>query len=629
MTTLMRQLLDQREADPVWLVPTQPTSVEYITTNEAANRALVEIMALDVFGFDSETTGLDPTMGARMRLAQFAAEDGRVWVFDLWRVSPSFLAWIFPNMGLCVGMNIKFDYKFLMHEWSLVEYGDTYDVMLAGQVLGVGDIYAGYSLIDLAKRYTGVDISKDEQLSDWSAPVLTESQIAYAARDALLPLAIRERQIPQLKKQALVSTAILEFEATVAVCQMELNGMRLNPEPWAAIYHETKKEAQASEEKLWQMLDGGAPALFAGIKTINLNSPQQVIRAFEERGLPVPLNKDGEPTTRSYKLKPMESGYEEVRELLRYRKLAKALSSYGLNWIDRINPSDGRVHTNYRLIGAETGRMSSSKPNLTQVPKKDSYRNCFLADPGWVYVDADYSQIELRILAELCQDENFMRAFIEGRDLHRYSASLIFKVAYEDVTDEQRGIAKNLNFGIVYGIGAERYAETVGLTYEEAQRIIDYYFESFPGLKRWLDRQAERTIATGEARTMGGRLIHYRFDRQDREAVAAVKRNGKNYPIQGTSADITKRAMKLVADRVAGRKDIRMVHVIHDEIILEALPRAVAEAQQILHDEMLRAAQEYLKRVPVVVDVKRTLIWSKDPTKEQLEEAEALLAQAA
>lgn len=616
------------------MIPYEPTSVTYIRDPAQAQEAALAILPLGEVGFDTETTGLDPTReGVRMRLASFAAPDGRCWVFDLWHTGLDFLFTVFPHLGLVVGMNIKFDAKFMLKETGIYDLGELDDIMLLGQLLAVGNIYQGFSLVHLAKRYLGIDIGKELQTSDWSKPELTEAQIRYSARDALLPLAIRRKMLPMIRETRQVRVAQLEVECVPAVASMELNGLRLDPERWTKKYWETHAEYIQARDELWELFADGADdqtgTLFAGVRTVNLNSPAQIMRAFERKGLPMPLDKDGNPTTRSYKLKPHEEGHAEVKALLKYRKLSKAIKSYGLNWLPLINPLTGRVHANYRQMGAETGRFSCSKPNLQQIPKRNDYRNCFLAREGWVFVDADYAQFELRILAELCRDPNFVKAFDEGHDLHRYSAWLAQKlkgveVALEEVSDELRGIYKNLNFGIVYGIGVQRFAENTGLTEEEADQIFQFYFQSYPGMKAWLDRQADTTVRTREARTMTGRLIKYNFDPENKEEVSGVKRNGKNYPLQGTNVDITKRAMKLVYDRIKGRDDILMVHVVHDEIILECRPEVAQEAHDLLVEEMERAAREYLFRVPVKVDCKWTTVWAKDPTPEQMAEAHNL-----
>jgi len=619
-------------------IPHTPTHVHYIKDEARVSEAVGHLLKYDLLGFDTETyntidpkgDAFEPTRGVRMRLVQFATPMGRSFVFDLFHVKKSFLYLMFPNPYLCVGQNLKFDIKFLMYELGLDQFGELFDTMTAGQLNNKGRVAGAdnlpVSLAELAMLELGVDLSKEQQASNWASPVLSQEQIEYSARDPLIVLPIYEKQVAKLKRESQIRVAQLEFNTIPALADIELNGMAFDGAAWEKQYHATEVKIQEVSQPLWDYF-GTKRSLFEGIPTIALGSQVRMIEAFHARGLPVPFNKKTERESLDGKLlAPYEQQYPVIKQYKEYKGLAKSLSSYGLDWLDMVNPEDGRIHASYRGIGAETGRMSCSKPNLQQVPKENEYRNCLIAAPGWVIVGYDYSQMELRILCEYCRDPNFLKAFDEGYDLHRYTASLIFKIAMEAVTGKQRGIAKNLNFGIVYGIGVLKFSNDAGIPLFEAKKIMDFYLkQAYPFMSQWLDRQAHAVIKSLQARTMTGRIRQY-WGNLDEDGVAAkIQRNGKNLPIQGTSVDITKRALHLVFEAIRPyRKFIKLIHVVHDEIILEAKPEYVQRAKDILSSCMLEAEEEYLKRVKCVVDGSVTLCWTKEATDIQIAEAEAL-----
>lgn len=279
------------------------------------------------------------------------------------------------------------------------------------------------------------------------------------------------------------------------------------------------------------------------------------------------------------------------------------------------------------FVSHNTGRMSS--PDMLLIPKDDLTRNCFIADPGWVIVDCDFSQCELRILAEYCRDPNLLLAFDNNYDLHTFSAHLIYRVPLDQVTKEQRSVAKNLNFGIVYGIGSRKFANDANITPEEGQKIMSYYLEeAYPQMGHWLDNRARQVLYYMYATTMIGRIRRYTGSLNDKQFKAQVSRNAKNLPIQGSNADITKRAMDLVYSEIIDRglqTVVKMILVVHDEIVLEARPWIVETAKDIVIRCMLKAEGEFLRRVKCKVDCNVTLRFSKEPTKELLKEAQDLI----
>lgn len=607
-------------------IPDRPRKIIVVNEESKVGEAVEHLLKFDLLGFDVETyhafdrsiPAFDPCNGARMRLAQFATPQGRSYVFDLYRVNKSFLHYMFPNKYLCIIQNAKFELKYLMFELGIYEYGPMFDTMIAEQVLSKGRVtgkeHIPVGLDRIAMRRLNVELPKDEQASDWYMNDLSKSQIEYAARDANVVMPIYQSQRDELVNTQQVRVAELEFNVTQPIAWMENNGFRMNPDTWTRVCDETSEEIKSIKSELWDLL--GTQGTLFGEQSINLDSKPQVTLAFQQRGVELPINDEGNFTLSNKLLKAIE-GRRDVDLYIKYVKLAKRLQSFGYNWVDKINPYSGRIHCQLKQIGAETGRMSAAGPNLMQIPKENLYRNCFEATEGWVLIDNDYSQCELRILAEYCRDPNLLEAFDKGYDLHRYSASLIFECLIEAVTDVQRGIAKNLNFGIVYGIGVTKFANDAHIPIEQAQEIMDYYLKkAYPAMGAWLEGRARQVLYHLRADTMTGRIRQYNGDLNDKQFKAEVQRNAKNLPIQGTNADITKQAMTQVYRAIVKGKyidDIRMVLPVHDEIIAESKPEYAEIANSIIRDEMLSAERQYLRRVPSVVDGSITTLWFKSP----------------
>jgi DNA polymerase I-like protein with 3'-5' exonuclease and polymerase domains len=261
-------------------------------------------------------------------------------------------------------------------------------------------------------------------------------------------------------------------------------------------------------------------------------------------------------------------------------------------------------------MGATGGRMSCSDPNLQQVPNTPEYRSCFRAPAGRKLVIADYSQIELRILADWSQDTALVKALLSGEDLHCVTASQMFGITLEEVSKEQRAAAKQLNYGIMYGLGAQGLGARIGCSLDEAEGLLHKYFEAYSGVASFLRDAADRAVGDRESRTRSGRLIYFSFDANDRSQVGATQRLGKNAPIQGSSADIIKRALALLYDALKPI-DAKIVNCIHDEIVIEAAEKHAEECALIVDREMVIAAREFIRSVPVTVDIVVGDAWLK------------------
>jgi DNA polymerase-1 len=588
-----------------------------IKTADELRTALERLSNLTAIGLDTETTELDPYTG-RLRLIQLAGPDG-VNIIDLDAFANGNGGFanneaLLPLKRLLeaprpikIAHNAKFDAKFLKHNLG-TDLGGVFDSLLASQLISAGDIEERHGLDTVASRYLNEEVDKSERLSNWNLE-LSEAQLEYAARDAAVLLPLREKLIERLKSDALVKCAQLEFECVMPVVDIELAGFYMHKDRWLEQLAIVEKRRAQLAEELQEILaeESTQGSLFGGPQRddINLDSHQQLTKALERLGISLP------DSTRNWKLQPLAAEYPVIATLLEYRTVQKALTSYGQNMIELINPTTGRLHADFRQIGAPTGRFSCTNPNIQQVPHATEYRRCFSGHPtGRRLVIADYSQIELRILAEFSGDRGFIEAFNSGADLHRVTAAQVFNVPLDQVSKDQRDFAKRLNFGVVYGIGAQRFSIMTGLSVAEAENVLRKYFATYRGLDTYLREAANRAVNDRQARTASGRLVRFRYDENDRQQISMTQRNGKNTPIQGTSADILKRALRLLKDELRGTT-ARIVNIIHDEIVVEADADQATEIAQKVEQAMCSAGEEYLKTVPVKVETEIADEWVK------------------
>src|SRR3989475_6125531 len=547
------------------------THYQLVTNGEELRRAVDDLSTKHAIGLDTETTDLDPYT-ARLRLIQLASPDG-VRIVDLHRFNEdvkrsealaSLRQMLAAPRPIKIAHNAKFDAKFIKHNLG-VDIGGLFDTLLASQMVSAGDIEQRHGLEAIAGRYLNEAVDKSERLSNWEFE-LSEAQLQYAARDAAVLIPLRDKLIERIKSLDLVQCAQLEFECVMPVVDLELAGFYMKKERWLEQLAVVEKKRAELANELQEMLGEGVAqaSLFGPPRAnINLDSQPQVTEALTRLGIPVP------DSTRNWKLQPLAAQYPVVSKLLEYRTMQKALTSYGRNMIEFINPKTDRLHADFRQIGAPTGRFACTNPNIQQVPHTVEYRRCFMGHPeGRRLIIADYSQIELRILAEFSGDQAFIDAFNSGADLHRVTAAQVFNVSQGQVTKEQRDFAKRLNFGVVYGIGAQRFSLMTGFSVTGAEDFLRRCFKTYHSLDAYLRESANRAVSDKQARTASGRLVRFNFDPSDRQQVSMTQRNGKNAPIQGTSADILKRALRLLKDDLRDTS-AKIVNIIHDEIVVE------------------------------------------------------------
>lgn len=568
----------------------------------------------EVLGLDTETTDLDPYTG-KLRLVQLS-NGSETMVIDVFKTGKEsvgkFLRPILENPDRKKALhNAKFDLGFIKHHLNIDVEG-IYDSFIASTLLRAGEKFEkgerdGYhGLEQVAKRYCDIDLSKELQASDWSG-VLSEEQLKYAAKDAEALLPVREAQINELKLNKLTKAAKLEFDAILPVAWEELSGFYLDIEEWMALANKHELLAAEAESKIFAELEPYIEqgSLFDDIK-INLDSWQQIQKYFRLAGVPMP------DSTKEHFLTPLTNEYPIVQWLLDYRGHTKAYGTFGETFKEFINPVTGRIHCNIFQLGSITGRMSAYNPNMSQIPADKEHRSCFKAEKGSSIVSFDFSQEELRILADYSQDKEFIKLFWAGKDFHTVTASRVFKKPVDQVTEEERYLSKRISFGAAYCAGPGKLSMIANIPFNEAKLIIKLYFDTFKGVKRWMDYQKVKVLETKSARSMSGRMAKYTNDLTDQADRAQMERYSVNFPIQATGADILKLALRKVYEvcKPYG-KDIKLVNVVHDELDLEIKDNLIPEVSPLIKQAMVEAGEHFVQSVPIVVGEKISKVWVK------------------
>ncbi|QWK97020.1 DNA polymerase I [Plesiomonas shigelloides] len=503
-----------------------------------------------------------------------------------------------------VGQNLKFDQSILAR-YGIELRGIWSDTMLESYVLN--SVAGRHDMDSLSERHLGHQTITFEEVAGKGKNQLTFNQIpleqaaTYAAEDADVTLRLHEVLWPQLEQEAGLASVLQEMEVPLlsVLSRMERNGVLIDPALLGRHSMELTTRLAELESKAHEL--AGEPFNLASTKQL-----QGIL--FEKLGLPV-LKKTpgGAPSTNEEVLAELALDYPLPAVLLEYRGLAKLKSTYTDKLPQMINPATGRVHTSYHQAVTATGRLSSTDPNLQNIPVRNEegrrIRQAFIAGAGNQIIAADYSQIELRIMAHLSGDAGLLRAFSEGKDIHRATAAEVFGLPLEQVSAEQRRSAKAINFGLIYGMSAFGLARQLGIGRNDAQRYMDLYFERYPGVLTYMERTREQAHAQGYVETLFGR----RLQLPDIRSRNAMRRKGAeraaiNAPMQGTAADIIKRAMLAVDAWLATPEadGIRMIMQVHDELVFEVPQEKVALCSAKVRELMQHSAA---LDVPLLVEV--------------------------
>ncbi|OWF73977.1 DNA polymerase I [Yersinia frederiksenii] len=570
----------------------------------------------EVFAFDTETDGLD-TLSSNLIGFSFAVAPGEAAYLPVahdYLDAPAQLDrdWVLAQLkplleddkALKVGQNLKFDQSMLAR-YGINLRGIAFDTMLESYVL---DSVAGrHDMDSLAERYLNHKTITFEEIAGKGKNQLTFNQIAleqagpYAAEDADVTLQLHLVLWPKLQQSEGLKRVFQEIEMPLlpVLSRIERTGVLIDQNILAAHSKELTIRLDELEKQAHKLAD----------EPFNLASPKQLqVILYEKQKLPI-LKKTpgGAASTNEEVLAELALDYPLPKVILEYRGLAKLKSTYTDKLPLMINPVSGRVHTSYHQAVTATGRLSSRDPNLQNIPVRNEegrrIRQAFIAPQGYRIMAADYSQIELRIMAHLSQDKGLLAAFAAGKDIHRATAAEVFGLPLEKVTNEQRRSAKAINFGLIYGMSAFGLARQLNIPRGEAQRYMDLYFERYPGVLEYMERTRKQAADQGYVTTLDGRRL-YLPDIHSRNATRrkAAEREAINAPMQGTAADIIKRAMIAVDAWLQQEPEpkVRVIMQVHDELVFEVHESVVESAEQKVRELMEQSMQ---LAVPLKVDV--------------------------
>lgn len=622
---LLREAKEAGES-PAEDAPAQDSRYETVLEQAAFDAWLQKLQAAELIAFDTETTSIDAQQ-AQVVGVSFAVEAGEAAYVPLAHsymgvpqqldrdaVLEALKPLLEDPSKAKVGQHAKYDINVLANASTpITVQGVAFDTMLESYVLN--STATRHDMDSLALKYLGHSTIRFEDIAGKGAKQLTFDQIAleqagpYAAEDA--DVTLRLHQALWEKLQAIPSLAKvltdIEMPLVPVLARIERNGALVDANLLGLQSRELGEKMVELERKSFEL---------AG-QEFNLGSPKQLgAILYEKLGLPVlAKTATGQPSTAENVLADLaEQDYELPKVIMQYRSLSKLKSTYTDKLPEQINPRTGRIHTSYHQAVAATGRLSSTDPNLQNIPIRTAegrrIRQAFVAPAGCRLLSADYSQIELRIMAHLAQDEGLLDAFRHDRDVHRATAAEVFGLPLEEVTPEQRRRAKAINFGLIYGMSAFGLAKQIGVERKEAQAYIDRYFARYPGVLAYMERTRAQAAEQGYVETLYGRRLYLpEIGSKNAAMRKAAERTAINAPMQGTAADIMKLAMVAVDDWLqASGVDARVILQVHDELVLEVREDLVEEVAAKLRDLMGKAAE---LAVPLIVETGSGSNWDE------------------
>ena len=501
-----------------------------------------------------------------------------------------------------IGQNIKYDLTVFANHGIEVQ-GVAFDTMLESYTQ---NSTGRHNMDDLAERYLGHKTIAFEEIAGKGKNQLTFDKIAldvaseYAAEDADVTMKLHQTLFPELEKTQTLLKLFNEIEMPLVrvLSHIERNGVLIDPQKLLAQSQEIEQRLAEVEAEVHQ----------AAGQEFNLASTKQLQEIlFEKLGLPVKKKTPkGAPSTNEEVLEELaQEGHIVPKLLIEHRGLSKLKSTYTDKLPQMINPKTGRVHTSYHQAVTATGRLSSSDPNLQNIPIRNEegrrIRQAFIAREGYKIVAADYSQIELRIMAHLAHDEGMLKAFTEGKDIHRSTAAEIFGVSLEEVTNEQRRNAKAINFGLIYGMSEFGLSNQLGISRQEARTYMDAYFNRYPNVLQFMTDIKTKAAEQGYVETLLGRRLYLpEIKSSNGMRRKAAERVAINAPMQGTAADIIKVAMIGIDKMIFGDENIKMIMQVHDELVFEVKAERVDHYSQLIKAEMEKAIKLH---VPLIADV--------------------------
>ena len=581
---------------------------QYITDLAGLDKSIDILKSKKMVGLDTETSGLDPHSN-QLLLIQIGDKRDQ-FVYDVHSLGKDInrLSEILSNESILkILHNAKFDLKFLKVHTN-IECNSIRCTMICDQLLYAGK-RVSHSLKNCLDRHLGIFAEKEEQKSFVGMKLgedFTDGQIQYAAKDVLHLNDLYNHLEKLLNERNMLSLMDLEMETVYATCDMELNGIYLDAEKWLALKDRAEKEMISAKNELDSYFVDHCEVDMFGCVTVNYNSPKQLKPLLET------ITGRVLDSTSVAALKQID--HPVIKALLTYREHNKKLTTYGEDFLNtHVSKATGRVHSDFVQLGADSGRFASRNPNMTNIPSAAEYRAAFtVQDDSYKMISADFSGQELRLLAHMSKEPNFIKALDEGIDLHTNSASLIFGIPYDEVEKHQRTAAKGLTFGLIYGIGPKKLSENLDISYDEATQLMDKYYRTFPQIKALLDELVVRARKSHIAVSPLDRRQRdlTTFDWFNRREVAHALNITKNLPFQGAGASVTKKALCLIRKEFnANNMDAKIVNVIHDEIVVEAHQSCAEQASSIVKQGMLDAFKFYAPDVPMEVNPEISTCW--------------------
>ncbi len=619
----MSKRQDARSAGGKTQVAEPVTQTRIVADGETLAQLAAALRQAKLISFDTETTSTDP-MQARLVGISLAVKEGEGWYIPIGHAGAEQLpleqvvAALRPALEderiAKVGHNAKYDMAVLARNGIAVR-GLSFDTLIAEFLIDPGSHSLG--LKNLAWSRLGVEMTQIEELIGKGKKQITmdqtpvEQAAPYAAADADIPLRLRGLQEPELREKNLWKLfAQVEMPLVPVLMDMEMTGILIDVPYLREMSGVLTKRLVEIEREIYTLVG----------RDFNINSTQQLADVlFGKLGLKAPGGRKtatGKASTAVDVLESLRGQHPIIELILEQRQLSKLKNTYIDALPELVNPATGRVHTSYNQAGAVTGRLSSSEPNLQNIPIRTDLgrqvRRAFIAAPGHVLMSADYSQVELRILAHLCGDPGLREAFARGEDIHATTAAAIFGIALSQVTSEQRRVAKAVNFGLAYGQGAFGLAQATGLSNADAQKFIDAYFARFSRVRQYVEETKHKAATLGYVETIMGRRRYFPIlqskERDPRTQIArrAAERECINMPVQGSAADIMKVAMLRVANIKVS--NLKMMLQVHDELVFEVPERDANKVAMLVREAMEGAVS---LSVPLKVEVKAGKNWDE------------------
>ena len=617
---------------------------QYTTIDEA----VMYCKEQSVLGVDTETEGFDFTC-KKMIMFQIGDEH-KQFVLDTRNVSIHPFREILESKEITkIFHNAKFDYKFIK-KWANITCQGVYDTFLVERVINCGKANIRYALKDVCKKYLNVELNKDvrNQFVGLNGSPFKTDQIVYGAKDVEYLCKIRGHQLPLINRNKLNNVVDLENQAVLAFADIEYNGLELDTERWKSLEGANTLKAEQlalnldniilEDSKLHKFVSAYVQTdMFTPIEelrkvNVKWTSPKQVLEVFKTL-IPKLDNVNGKEIY-NYKFK-----FELIDTYIQYKEAMKLCTSYGEAFLKNLS-SDGRIHTNFHQI-LDTGRVSSSKPNMQQIPADNKYRNCFTAPDGWKYVSADYSSQELNVIAYGSKDPVWIEALKKGQDLHSTCAELVYGERWYATADmdceymktkakcnckmhkKLRTNVKTINFGLAYGMGPNKLADTLNISIDNAKLLIQKYFEAFPSIKGFLDKLGNYGKKFGYIKTFPPYNRRRWFsnwypkiwnNKSSTLELGSIERASKNTPIQGASADMTKRALVLMRNLIIENKldeQVKIVMTVHDQIDTICEGKFADSWGRLMKMTMEEAAKEIVTNGLLKAEVTVSKCWEK------------------